>query len=101
MPMRPREMRVGVIGPGGRFGMEGFTEARCIYSYFQSGSVGCLMSQSGRRLRTTGILEKLYSGGGELVVHSKVHASQGSSPAGRPLQRDRPMLNTNIRRADA
>ena len=28
-------------------------------SYFQSGSLGCLMSQSGRRLRTTGSAAKL------------------------------------------
>ena len=56
------------------------------HSYFQSGSSGCLMSQSGRRLLTTGILAKLYSTGGELVDHSSVHASQGSFPAALPLK---------------
>src|ERR1700686_3170876 len=66
-----------------------------VYSYFQSGSSGCLISQSGRRLITTGILAKLYSGGGELVDHSSVQASQGSLPAGSPLTSDHSKLNTN------
>src|ERR1700730_10249325 len=57
-----------------------------VYSYFQSGSSGCLISQSGRRLLTTGILAKLYSSGGELTDHSRVHASQGSFPALAPFQ---------------
>src|SRR5260221_2728257 len=59
-----------------------------LYSYFQSGSSGCLRSQSGRRLFTSGITAKLYAGGGELVVHSKVQASQGSFPAILPLKKD-------------
>src|SRR5262245_30434468 len=67
------------------------------HSYFQSGSVGCLRSHSGRRLFTLGISAKLYSGGGELVVHSSVQASQGSFPAGRPLRADRRRLKTKIR----
>ena len=29
---------------------------------------------------------KLYEGGGEVVVHSSVQASHGSSPAGFPLK---------------
>src|SRR5260370_41148651 len=66
-----------------------------VYSYFQSGSSGCLMSQSGRRLLTTGIVAKLYSGGGELVDHSSVHASQGSFPAASPLTSDLSKLNPN------
>src|SRR5215813_11897157 len=58
------------------------------YSYFQSGSSGCFMSHSGRALRTSGTVSKLYSGGGEVVAHSSVHASHGSSPACSPLRRD-------------
>ena len=54
-------------------------------SYFQSGSSGCFKSHSGRRLRTTGNAAKLYSGGGEVVAHSSVQASQGSLPAILPL----------------
>src|SRR5207302_9928032 len=53
-------------------------------SYLQSGSLGCLRSHNGLLLRTTGSFSKLYSGGGELVVHSSVQASQGSSPARFP-----------------
>src|SRR6266566_207502 len=64
------------------------------HSYFQSGSVGCLRSQSGRRLLTIGISAKLYSGGGEGVAHSRVHASQGSFPAGCPLRKERTILRT-------
>src|SRR5216110_2194459 len=66
------------------------------HSYFQSGSVGCLRSQSGRRLLTVGISAKLYSGGGELVLHSRVQASQGSLPAGFPLRNERMTLNSQI-----
>src|SRR5262245_8035683 len=64
------------------------------HSYFQSGSLGCLMSQRGRRLLTVGISAKLYSGGGELVAHSSVQASQGSFPAGGPLRAERSRLKT-------
>src|SRR5580692_11352978 len=65
-----------------------------VYSYFQSGSSGCLRSQSGRRLLTTGSVAKLYSGGGEVVNHSSVHASHGSFPAGSPFNSDRRRLPT-------
>src|SRR5262245_36382524 len=64
------------------------------YSYFQSGSSGCFRSHSGRRLRTSGRTSKLYSGGGEVVDHSSVHASQGSSPAGLPCRSDQRRLTT-------
>src|SRR5262245_33898237 len=64
-----------------------------IHSYFQSGSSGCFKSQSGRALRTTGTLSKLYSGGGEVVAHSSVHASHGSSPAFSPLRNEIRMFN--------
>src|SRR2546421_3959186 len=42
-------------------------------------------SFSGRALWTTGIRAKLYGCGGDVVAHSSVSASHGSSPAGRPL----------------
>src|SRR5262250_1783504 len=55
-------------------------------SYFQSGSSGCFRSHNGRRLLATGSDAKLYAGGGELVDHSRVHASHGSFPAVSPLK---------------
>ena len=45
------------------------------------GSSGCFISQSGRRLRTTGIVAKFSGGGGEVVAHSSVKASHGSLAA--------------------
>src|SRR5262245_59718965 len=57
-----------------------------LYSYFQSGSSGCLRSHNGRRLLKTGSTGKLYAGGGEGVDLSKVHASHGSLPARSPLK---------------
>ena len=63
------------------------------YSYFQSGSSGCFRSHSGRRLRTAGMTAKLYSGGGELVDHSSVHASHGSFPAALPRKYDQTRLH--------
>src|SRR4051794_40647666 len=39
-----------------------------------------LRCQNSSRCETTGISAKLYSGGGEEVIHSSVRASQGSSP---------------------
>src|SRR5258708_30403839 len=69
-----------------------------LYSYFQSGSSGCLRSQSGRRLLTDGITAKLYAGGGELVAHSRVHASHGSLPAILPLTEDKSRLTAKTRR---
>src|SRR5262247_4223425 len=71
------------------------------HSYFQSGSSGCFRSQSGRRLRTIGSVSKLYSGGGEVVVHSSVQASQGSSPASAPRRRETSRLATKQRRPRA
>src|SRR6516225_2314928 len=56
------------------------------HSYFQSGSSGCFISHSGRRLVATGSTSKLYEGGGDGVAHSKVHASHGSFPASGPLK---------------
>src|SRR5215475_4871228 len=65
-----------------------------LHSYFQSGSSGCFTSHSGRRLRTSGRVSKLYSGGGEDVDHSSVHASHGSLPAMSPRVSDRRRLIT-------
>src|SRR5437879_3717339 len=59
-----------------------------VHSYFQSGSAGCLRSQSGRRLLMVGMTAKLYAGGGEGVDHSRVQASHGSLPAVSPLKYD-------------
>src|SRR5215475_13529695 len=67
------------------------------YSYFQSGSSGCLASHNGRRLATTGIAPKLYSGGGDVVDHSSVHASQGSLPATGPRKYDQMKFVTQQR----
>src|SRR5262245_28285104 len=64
------------------------------YSYFQSGSSGCFRSHSGRRLLTVGTIAKLYAGGGEVVAHSNVHASQGSLPAVSPRKYDQIRLKT-------
>src|SRR5215471_2413572 len=75
-------------------GETGFCPSSYYHSYFQSGSSGCFKSQSGRRLRTSGKVSKLYSGGGEVVDHSSVQASQGSSPAGVPRRSDHSTLAT-------
>src|SRR5580693_5048696 len=71
------------------------------YSYCQSGSSGCFKSHSGRRLFTSGIVAKLYSGGGEVVDHSSVHASHGSLPATFPRKYDHIKLPRKIRTAAA
>src|SRR5438046_422731 len=52
-----------------------------------SRSSGCLRSQRGRRPLTAGMLEKFSGGGGEVVAHSRVNASHGSSPAISPERR--------------
>src|SRR5438445_1217841 len=72
-----------------------------VHSYFQSGSSGCLRSQSGRRLRTVGMVSKLYGDGGEVVAHSSVQASHGSSPAGAPFLRETRMFQTKIKKLGA
>ena len=46
----------------------------------------CRRSNSGRSERISGRWSKLYGGGGELVAHSSVLPSHGSSPAGLPLR---------------
>src|SRR5579862_3647803 len=88
---RPRGGRVQTVSPGAS-GCErvliGFCSLPSVYSYFQSGSSECFRSHRGRRLRTAGIEAKLYSGGGEVVAHSSVQASQGSLPATAPAKYD-------------
>src|SRR5664279_6555336 len=93
MPTRPRNSCASGISDGGIATVLVAMRASP-YSYFQSGSSGCFMSHSGRRLRTTGIFAKLYSGGGEAVLHSSVHASHGSLPAGLPLKYDHKKFTT-------
>src|SRR5579862_8571550 len=96
MPTVPREGSVHSDSSGGR-DRAALPKKPLLYSYFQSGSSGCFKSQSGRRLSTTGILAKLYSGGGELVDHSSVQASHGSSPANFPFQSDHKRFPTKTR----
>src|SRR5437899_5265730 len=61
-----------------------------------SRSSGCLRSQSGRRPVTAGMLEKFSGGGGEVVAHSRVNASHGSSPAISPERRLRTRLTKKM-----
>src|SRR5438132_8028777 len=57
---------------------------------------GCLRSQSGRRLFTAGMLAKFSGGGGDVVDHSSVKASHGSSPAIAPDRRLRTRLTKKM-----
>src|ERR1044072_4030327 len=52
-----------------------------------SACTGWTRSQRGRGLRTGGRGCELWGGGGELVAHSSVQASQGFGPASRPWRR--------------
>src|SRR5271157_3370121 len=97
MPIRPRDGSTHCDSTDGAAVEVALKPGSPLYSYFQSGSSGCFKSQSGRRLRTTGMVPKLYSGGGELVDHSSVHASQGSFPAISPRNRDQSRFPTNTR----
>src|SRR6267142_6119925 len=101
MPTTPLEGVHSTFGSREIVVVVAFIGCSLSHSYFQSGSVGCLMSQSGRRLLTVGISAKLYSGGGELVVHSRVQASHGSFPAGFPLRNETSTLITKISMATA
>src|SRR4030095_5429137 len=71
----------------------------CLHSYWLSGSSGCFKSHNGRRLATVGTVATLYAGVGELVDHSKVHASHGSLPASAPLKYEMIRFHTNTRMA--
>src|SRR6476620_664009 len=96
MPTRPRHSAESGISCCGMV-MVVVANRILLYSYFQSGSSGCFRSHSGRRLFTAGRVAKLYSGGGELVDHSRVHASQGSLLASLPLKNDQSRLAANAR----
>src|SRR5262245_38208120 len=52
----------------------------------------CSRSQSGRRPVIGGTRSKFSCGGGDVVAHSSVHASQGFAPARLPLIRLRRMF---------
>ena len=54
------------------------------------------MSHSGRRLRIGGSATKFSCGGGEVVAHSRVHASQGLSPAIFPRKNEVARFQTRI-----
>src|SRR5579862_6886477 len=95
IPTRPCEGRIHFVSTFGSVKMALLKRILLCYSYFQSGSSGCFMSQSGLRLSTIGVLAKLHSGGGDAVDHSNVHASQGSGPAGSPSTIDHSKLRTN------
>src|SRR5215469_2788329 len=58
-------------------------------------------SRSGIKDRTGGTRSKLYGGGGELVAHSSVLPSHGSSPATSPLRQLWTRLITKIRTENA
>src|SRR5579863_3384705 len=90
IPTRPREGSVHSVpvGRAGDIALINLSSLTGPHSYFQSGSSGCLMSHSGRRLFTSGSCAKLYSGGGDAVLHSSVHASHGSLPAFFPRKYD-------------
>src|ERR1700681_775726 len=92
-PRAGRSQRISASG----IVLDGVLMSILPYSYCQSGSSGCLRSHSGRRLFTSGMAAKLYVGGGEVVDHSSVHASQGSLPASSPRKYDQSRLpmNTN------
>src|SRR5438128_10035630 len=53
-----------------------------------SGRSGLAKSHSGRRLRIGGNATKFSCGGGDVVAHSSVHASQGLSPATLPRKNE-------------
>ena len=86
---RPRAQRATAPPWGPRAAASACFDRGVSCTYFQSGSSGCFRSQSGRRLRTSGMTSKLYEAGGEVVAHSSVQASQGSSPAIRPFRSER------------
>src|SRR5215472_5955246 len=95
IPTRPREGIVHGDSTSGCADAALLNRILLNHSYFQSGSSGCLRSQSGRLLWTVGVIAKLYSGGGEAVDHSRVQASQGSFPAIAPRQYDHRRFATN------
>src|SRR5436190_11828094 len=61
-----------------------------------SGRSGLVRSHNGRRLRIGGSATKFSCGGGEVVAHSSVHASQGLSPATLPRKNEVAKFQTRI-----
>src|SRR5438876_2681863 len=61
-----------------------------------SGRSGLARSHNGRRLRIGGSATKFSCGGGEVVAHSRVHASQGLSPATLPRKNEVAKFQTRI-----
>src|SRR5229473_3745476 len=61
-----------------------------------SGRSGFAISHNGRRLRIGGSASKFSCGGGEVVAHSSVHASQGLSPATLPRKNEVAKFQTRI-----
>src|SRR6476660_7292277 len=61
-----------------------------------SGRSGLAKSHNGRRLRIGGSATKFSCGGGDVVAHSSVHASQGLSPATLPRKKDLAKFQTRI-----
>src|ERR1700689_5194924 len=96
IPTGPRAGRSHRISLSGIV-MDGALIRTLPYSYCQSGSSGCLRSHSGRRLLTSGMVAKLYVGGGEGGGHWGLPAPQGSPPPPFPRQYDQSRLpmNTN------
>ena len=64
---------------------------------FALGRSRCTCGARSRRGAHDGISAKLYSGGGEGVVHSSVRASHGSAPASSPALRLETTLKMNTR----
>src|SRR5438132_13228798 len=61
-----------------------------------SGRSGLARSHNGRRLRIGGSAIKFSCGGGDVVAHSRVHASQGLSPANLSRKNEVDRLHTRI-----
>src|SRR5260370_16659222 len=61
-----------------------------------SGRSGLARSHNGRRLRIGGSATKFSCGGGDVVAHSRVHASQGLSPATLPRKNEVAKFQTRI-----
>src|SRR5688572_31140386 len=102
MSDRPRAARMGQPEGEGRStrcgGVSGWGGVPSSFVRVEMSRVGpYLWSQKGRALLTAGTTAKLYSGGGELMVHSSVAASHGSPMACSPDRRLRIALMKKTR----
>src|SRR5687767_7559982 len=100
MSDRPRAARMGQPEGEGRSilsgGVSGWEGVPSSFVRVEMSRVGpYLCSQKGRALLTAGTTAKLYSGGGELIVHSSVAASHGSPGARWPVRTLRIALTKN------